>query len=212
MFRGIASSSSERVGPSVRRFGRLIGVAGLVTATGLVAVASAAVPDGQGVIHACYDNQSGQTRIIDTETGTPKGCGKTETRVEWNHTGPVGPTGPQGAVGPQGSIGPTGAIGPQGPAGATGPQGAVGPQGSTGPQGPSGLARVHTVSQNVSFTSGTSNRRIFCPTGEVRLSGGFLMNTGDAVFQSAPEDPNGWVVGKNGAANSVFIYVVCAAP
>lgn len=141
-------------------------MAGLLATAGL---ASAGVPDSAGVIHACYDVLSGQTRIIDSETGTPKGYGKNEVAVQWNRTGPVGPAGPVGPVGPMGPVGPqgpvgaTGPVGPQGPTGAPGPTGPVGPAGSQGvpgPQGPSGLAGTHTVSASIAFTSGTANRQL----------------------------------------------------
>ena len=186
--------------------------AGVLTVAGTAAIASASVPDAQGVIHGCYDRQSGQVRIVDTETGTPKGCVKSERTVDWNHTGPRGAVGPQGPQGPQGPVGPQGAQGVQGPQGEPGIQGLKGDKGDQGVPGPSGLARVHTVSANVPFSSGTVNRQLFCPSGEIALSGGFLANTGDQVFESAPVASNGWAVGKNGVANSVFMYVVCAAP
>jgi hypothetical protein len=56
------------------------------------------------VIHACYDNQTGQTRIVDTApNAVPKGCGKNEIAISWNQTGPRGATGPQGPAGPAGT-------------------------------------------------------------------------------------------------------------
>ena len=51
-------------------------------------VAYVTIPDGGGVIHACYDKQSGQARIFDPAGGAIKGCGKTESEVSWNQTGP----------------------------------------------------------------------------------------------------------------------------
>jgi hypothetical protein len=56
--------------------------------------AYATIPDAQGVIHACYDNQSGQVRIVDTAPNPlPKGCGAKESAISWNQTGPAGPAG-----------------------------------------------------------------------------------------------------------------------
>ena len=68
-------------------------------------VAYATIPDGGGVIHACYDKQSGQARIFDPAGGAIKGCGKTESDVSWNQTGPQGPAGPTGAPGTPGQQG-----------------------------------------------------------------------------------------------------------
>ena len=92
------------------------GVAGLMAGGG---IATAAIPDSDGVIHACYDTTSGQVRIVDPETNSPKGCGKNEIALDWNHQGPKGNQGdvrPQGPDGPTGPTGPTGPAGPQGPA------------------------------------------------------------------------------------------------
>jgi hypothetical protein len=110
----------------VRRCLIAAGVAGLVAGGG---IASAAVPDADGVIHACFDATSGQARIVDPKTGSPKGCGKNEIALDWNRQGPKGDqgeVGPQGPVGPAGSTGPAGPIGPSGPAGPTGPAGPAG--------------------------------------------------------------------------------------
>src|SRR5688500_13102019 len=107
------------------------GLAVVVLAVG--GLASATVPDRNGVIHACYDKQSGQTRIVDTESGLPKSCGSKEMAISWNQTGPQGATGPQG---PQGLQGDTGAQGLPGETGAQGPQGEIGPMGPQGGVGP----------------------------------------------------------------------------
>lgn len=94
---------------------------GTVAAVAIVSGAAwAGIPDSDGVFHGCYDNQSGQMRIVDTDTGEPKACGKHETEVSWNQQGPEGDTGPQGPHGPVGPAGPTGAVGPIGPAGPAG--------------------------------------------------------------------------------------------
>jgi hypothetical protein len=71
------------------------GVLGVAALLALAAGAAyATIPDAQGVIHACYDNQSGQARIVDTTPNSlPKGCGAKETAISWNQTGPAGPPG-----------------------------------------------------------------------------------------------------------------------
>ena len=67
-------------------------------------VAYASVPDGNGVIHACYRAKSGgSVRIIDLDKGQT--CRSYEKGVTWNRTGPPGPP---GASGPQGSKGDKG--------------------------------------------------------------------------------------------------------
>jgi hypothetical protein len=84
----------------------------VVTAVAVAAlgagVSSAAIPDGNGVISACYDKVSGQARLYDSETGSPKGCGPKEKTLAWNQAGVQGPAGPQG---PQGEPGPSGVSG-----------------------------------------------------------------------------------------------------
>jgi len=110
-------------------------------------VSYASVPDGSGVIHACYwvntarsPGQQGQLRIIDTAKG--QRCRSSEASLTWNRTGAPGPQGAQGLQGPQGPAGPQGVKGDTGAQGLQGPQGPAGPQGvkgDTGPQGPQGL-------------------------------------------------------------------------
>lgn len=69
-------------------------VVGGLTAT----VVMAAIPDSNGVINGCRSNVSGSLRVIDTATTT--NCLASETRLDWNQTGPQGPIGPQGPAGP----------------------------------------------------------------------------------------------------------------
>jgi hypothetical protein len=63
-------------------------------------VAYATIPDGQGVIHACYKVTKGDLRVIDSGA-----CVAGELPLSWNQTGPQGPAGPQG---PQGATGASG--------------------------------------------------------------------------------------------------------
>jgi hypothetical protein len=129
-----------------------VGVAGLVAGS----IAWAAVPDGAGVIHACYNDANGRVRITDTQNPKLSAClAKTETALDWNQQGPAGPagdtgprgasglagdTGPQGPAGSAGQAGDRGAQGERGPAGAQGDTGAQGEQGAAGPVGPQGPA------------------------------------------------------------------------
>jgi Collagen triple helix repeat (20 copies) len=123
----------------------LAAIGGLAVAGG---VAYATIPTNN-VINACYDKQSGQTRIVDPTTGTPKGCAKTENAIAWNVQGPKGD---KGDTGPQGPAGPQGLAGPQGPAGPPGPEGLQGPQ---GPQGPAGEATMGFSASGASNLAGT---------------------------------------------------------
>lgn len=109
---------------NIRRTAAVVGAAAVLTAGAGIAYGS--IPDGQGVIHGCYQTQGGQLRVIDTGKGAL--CTQFETALNWNQTGPQGPKGPTGAKGPQG---PTGLQGVQGLQGATGPQGPSGGLGDT---------------------------------------------------------------------------------
>src|SRR5579862_404361 len=99
---------------SARRKGTLLFLAGaaLVAGAGGVAYAShvteASIPDGNGVIHGCY-NGKGHLRVVDTDAG--KTCHVGETALTWNQQGPQGATGPAGPAGPAGATGPQGATG-----------------------------------------------------------------------------------------------------
>jgi hypothetical protein len=111
-------------------------LAGAAAALAVVSgsAAYAAIPDGSGVIHACYKSSNpnqGTLHVIDTTKGQK--CTVGESAIDWNQKGPQGP---QGLQGPQG---PTGAQGPEGPQGPQGPQGIQGEKGDTGPAGPSSL-------------------------------------------------------------------------
>ena len=76
----------------------VIGGVAAIAAGGVAAYA--AIPDGNKVIHACYQQQSGQLRVIDTDRGDS--CRPSERALQWNQQGPKGDRGPQG---PPGSAG-----------------------------------------------------------------------------------------------------------
>jgi hypothetical protein len=73
-------------------FKRLAALGAVVVALAAGA-AYASIPDGSGVIHGCYDKTTGQLRVTDTETGTPKRCTPKELALDWNQKGPQGPPG-----------------------------------------------------------------------------------------------------------------------
>jgi len=86
-----------------RRWARALAVVGAaVVVTGTATAVQAAIPDTGGQIHGCYQsNGAGATNgtplnIIDTSQAS---CGRNQTAITWNQTGPQGP---QGAVGPAG--------------------------------------------------------------------------------------------------------------
>jgi hypothetical protein len=67
-------------------------------------IAYASIPDGSGVIHACYQSppptHGANLQVIDTGAGGS--CSGGMTALTWNQTGPQGPTGATGATGPAG--------------------------------------------------------------------------------------------------------------
>lgn len=88
-------------------------LAAVVTAFALGAVVTAmavpaAIPDAQGVFHACV-SKSGSVRLVETS------CARTERAVTWNASGPEGPGGPTGPAGPAGAAGLPGLDGERGP-------------------------------------------------------------------------------------------------
>jgi len=78
-----------------------------IAAVGLAGVALAAIPDRNGVIHACRKVDGGALRVV----AKASACRSGERALAWNQRGAPGPTGPTGPTGA------TGAQGPQGPAG-----------------------------------------------------------------------------------------------
>ena len=91
-------------------------VALAIAAVALAGAALAAIPDGNGVIHACRKLDGGALRAV----AKASACRSGERALAWNQQGPRGATGPAGPRGPAGQPGPageTGAPGPQGPPG-----------------------------------------------------------------------------------------------
>ena len=101
-------------------------VALAIATVALAGAAFAAIPDEDGVIHACRKVDGGALRAV----AKASACRSSERALAWNQKGPAGPAGPAGPVGAQGPAGAKGATG------ATGAQGPQGPQGPAGPAGP----------------------------------------------------------------------------
>jgi hypothetical protein len=78
----------------------LLAIAAVTTVALAGGIASATIPDSGGLIHACFKNENGQLRVIDSGD-----CGPNEAALTWNQTGSVGPPGPQGDPGPTGPSG-----------------------------------------------------------------------------------------------------------
>jgi hypothetical protein len=98
---------------ALKRLMILTGIGAALVAGG---VASASIPDSNGLIHGCFKPQTGDLRVIDP--ASPKkedaSCKKTETALNWNQAGPQGPAGKDGVDGKDGAPGPKGDPGPPG--------------------------------------------------------------------------------------------------
>ena len=81
---------NERIS-GLRKFRVIVlGAALAALATGVV---QAAIPAADGTISACYDKQSGQVRIVDSESTSPKPCGPKEISISFCST-PLSTRGP----------------------------------------------------------------------------------------------------------------------
>jgi len=179
-------------------------VAGLA-ATGIVMIVQAAIPDPNGVIHACY-RSNGNLRLVDKST-----CAAGETTISWNQTGAQGPQGEAGPQGLQGLPGTQGAAGPSGPQGTPGSQG---PQGAPGTPGPTGMSAYEIVNTRGQLpANGTVQVVATCPSGKRVLGGGYVApSASDTAPLSRPEGDNGWRVDfkSNGGSGDASVYAICA--
>ncbi len=83
-----------------------VAVIGAVTCMALVpgVSASAAVPDADGTVHACYGKVGGVVRVIEPTRGE-RCLSKAESELTFNQAGQRGPAGPAGTPGPDGPAG-----------------------------------------------------------------------------------------------------------
>jgi hypothetical protein len=84
---------SGQMGKRVRSL-QLAVVVGATLLVAIVGTAIATIPDGQGIIHACYKKANpnkGLVRLIDTDV-TDK-CPSGFLPIDWNQQGPQGPAG-----------------------------------------------------------------------------------------------------------------------
>ena len=167
-------------------------------AAGLAAggsVAYATIPDGNGVIHGCYQKQGGQLRVIDSGKGAT--CNGFEQALNWSQTGPQGP---QGSQGPQG------------------PKGDKGDKGDQGLPGLSGYEQVEKI-QSFNLNNGQGDHlTASCPNGKKVIGGGGAVS--DFTYRGSEPDPNspatGWTSNfqnGTGAPDSDFVttWAICAA-
>jgi len=187
-----------------RRFWVPLFCAGLIA--GVVGILYAAIPDSNGVIHACYQSD-GTLRLVNDATV----CRKNETHIAWAQIGPQGPQGIQGPQGPQGIQGTQGVQGPPGPQGPEGPQGPSGPiTGLVRVQGNSeGAAGLHQVA--------TQTAEAQCPPGKMVLGGGYIHFYGGPTItprvNSPTIDKTTWVVSGTNTENtpwSISAIAMCA--
>lgn len=142
---------------SKRRLGILTGAAVAAVAAG---VGYAAIPDGSGVIHGCYQREQGTLRVIDDAT---ESCRSTETPISWSQAGPQGEVGPQGPAGPQG------------------PQGEKGEKGDDGADGITGWQLVTAQGGVDSGLNVPAGATALCPAGKQVLGGGYELLTEDGT-------------------------------
>lgn len=179
--------------------GTVLGGLALVVAMGGAAVA--AVPEGDGTIHGCYDVHNGKLRVVSSAGD----CRNQERAISWNQQGPAGPKGDPGPVGPkgdtgaQGPKGDTGATGPKGDTGATGPKGDVGPQGATGPKGDTGATGATGPKGDTGATGATGPQGPVGPKGDTGAQG----PAGPQQAATGFVEPNGTVTRISGPAPTV---------
>jgi hypothetical protein len=184
------------------------GLVAAVGTAGVVMIVQAAIPDPNGVIHACY-RRNGNLRLVDKSS-----CRGNETAISWSQSGPQGP---QGAPGTSGSPGPQGVAGPQGtqgPPGTPGPQGPQGPQGSPGSSGSAGVSGYEIINTHGTLPmNGTVSVVASCPLGKRVLGGGYVVpQVSDTTSLSRPDGDNAWRVDfkSNGGSGDASVYAICA--
>lgn len=152
-------------------------------------VAYAAIPDADGVIHACYNTTNGALRVVEPDIA----CKQGEQPLTWNHTGPQGPKGdpgPQGDQGPKGDSGVQGDQGPRGDPGEPGLPGAPGSKGDPGPKGhpgPAGTSDAY-IGRGGAVLSGhvlTKVAEVQLPAGVYALFGKAQLRNNDIDNQNA---------------------------
>jgi hypothetical protein len=175
---------------------KVVAASAMLAGLGADGAASASIPNGIGVIQACYSNKTGALKVIDpVKVAT---CPSKTTSLQWNQTGPQGPAGPTGAQG------------------GTGPQGPQGPAGSTGPEGPAGVSGYQQATTDFTLpNSALENLSVSCPSGNIVLGGGVSGDPGYyQLNDSYPSSTTSWTVtlaSNNFGSASGTLYAVCAS-
>ena len=138
---------------------KLVALVVVIVAVGAGSAAFASIPDGGGVIHACYMKSGGSIRVIDA---TVTNCKATETSLDWNRVASPACLGRRAFPAPRAPKGETGDAGPQGIAGPQGPKGDTGATGATaaGAEGRHGFRRPE------------DDRRLVSDTGALQVGSG----------------------------------------
>ena len=179
----------------------------MVTAS-TAAVAYAAIPGDDGVIHGCYSKADGG--VLKVVSGT---CKSNETALSWNQQGIQGDQGPKGDPGPMGDQGPKGDQGDPGPAGPDGPKGDKGDAGPAGPPGPSSVPETYLETHNGIASSGETVSAMCRDGNDVVLGGGASpKDNGDDIESTLPiRDPgvgrDGWL--GRGDTDHLTVYAIC---
>ncbi len=153
----------------------------------------AIVPDGGGVIHACYKvDKDGEVkgnsdlRIIDPASSdkNAKACKKDEVALDFNQTGPQGEPGEQG------------------------------------PQGDPGVLGFYKVQANQVMTAGLNRLEAFCNAGDIAVGGGYggwweqqpiYVSHASTRPQSGPQTSYlVMLVNDSGQTLTMFAWVNCA--
>jgi hypothetical protein len=165
-------TSGKRPGTRSRRVASIALVSTSALVVGGGAWAWASVPDGSGVIHACYSTNGTLKQLVLVDPAKGTRCPGGYTALNFNQTGPQGPVGPQGVTGAQGPTGATGSQGPTGATGAQGPQGPQGPQGATGATGTGGhVYSAYTTTGGTQHGANQTIVSVVVPAGSYAVSG-----------------------------------------
>ena len=183
---------------------RSLGLPLIALMISLGGVAWATIPSSNGIIHACFNTQTGAVRVVDAAQGGSL-CATGEQGLTWASSGPRGLRGDKG---PRGSVGRIGRQGPPGPRGGRGP---AGPSGAL-PHGP----RIRLVT-NTYYTRRSYRAYATCRPNEEPLSGGAALQadpyTHVITATASFSEGDSWVVDLNDQASldpwTLVVYAEC---
>ena len=180
----------------------------LVLAPVLATVVNAAIPSGDGTIHACYRIYTGEVRIVDHSLSPA--CGAGERALSWTSakllTGDVQPTGSVGDVGDL-YIDLNNKV-------IWGPKTSSGWGTGASLRGdPGAAAELERVSTTIGVTANNpGGTTVPCPAGK-KVTGGGVSSQEFPVLHSYPtEQLDGWTAGIRNTSASVVqieVFAVC---